>query len=326
MLPICLYFILIYSQNTINLKGKAMEQAELEYIEYQKDAPFKCVIAALEQSSPHWHYDYEAIFVLRGAIQVTIEGETQRLEQGGLILINSREIHATVHTENENLHLVLQWSPAMFLEIYSAHLSFKLNSNVPPSGFSETLDALRRELSGLGLCLYEKSEGYQFAAKSHFYSFINLLITRTPYTIDGAARDSVYERLAEFDVIKRYIQGHFKEDLTIDRLCRQVAMSRATVFRVLKAAGSASVNEMLHYYRIEYAKNLLRNSAFSIPYIACESGFESGSSFYRVFKQMTGLSPLQYRSTPDKKAIPTGVQDYVGYSMPQAVKLLRVYC
>ncbi|GMO41483.1 MAG: hypothetical protein Pg6C_02380 [Treponemataceae bacterium] len=84
-----------------------MEDAELEYIEYQKDAPFNCRIASLEQSSPHWHYEYEVIFVLLGAIQVTAEGKTQRLEQGGIFLVNSREIHATVHAEGENLHLVL---------------------------------------------------------------------------------------------------------------------------------------------------------------------------------------------------------------------------
>ncbi|GMO41493.1 MAG: hypothetical protein Pg6C_02390 [Treponemataceae bacterium] len=195
------------------------------------------------------------------------------------------------------------------------------------SGFDETLAALRRELAGLGLCLYEKLDGYQFAAKSHLYRLINLLVSRMPYTLDSAAaQESVQERLAEFDVIKRYIQGHFKETLDIDRLCKEVAMSRAKIFRILKAAGSASANTLLHFYRVEYAKNLLRSSEFPISYIADESGFESASSFYRVFKNMTGLSPLEYRAAPGKKAIPQSVRGYAAFSALRAVKLLKTYC
>ncbi|MDR3336280.1 MAG: helix-turn-helix domain-containing protein [Treponema sp.] len=81
----------------------------------------------------------------------------------------------------------------------------------------------------------------------------------------------------------------------------------------------------MNSYRVEYAKNLLSNSALTIPYIAAESGFESDSSFYRVFKEVTGLAPNQYRTDPGEKIVPLGIQGYAPFRISEAVQLLRNY-
>jgi AraC-like DNA-binding protein len=69
----------------------------------------------------------------------------------------------------------------------------------------------------------------------------------------------------------------------------------------------------------------LNNAALTIPYIAAESGFKSDASFYRVFKELTGLPPNQYRVSPMEKAVPVGIQGYAAFYPGDAVKLLREY-
>ena len=59
-------------------------------------------------------------------------------------------------------------------------------------------------------------------------------------------------------------------------------------------------HNFINDYRIEEAKKILEDKNFSdttILDIAYKSGFQSKSVFNRVFKQITGKSPKDYRSS-----------------------------
>lgn len=49
--------------------------------------------------------------------------------------------------------------------------------------------------------------------------------------------------------------------------------------------------------RIKEARALLINTAFKVAKIAENVGFDNMTHFGRVFKEITGLSPLKYRQT-----------------------------
>ncbi|MDR1025391.1 MAG: AraC family transcriptional regulator [Treponema sp.] len=304
-----------------------MEKPELEYIENIKEAPIMFRIVSFENSSPHWHYEYEIFLVLKGSVMINCEAGSFDLGKGDMLLLNSREIHSVIPLESGNLCLFMQWSPALLLDVYESQFRFNLKTvgdkQVPP----ENTPCFRSVLAHIGLLLHEKPEGYQFAIKSRFYQFISLLFSNTCYTVSkpDTANDAG-RYLEDFDKIQQYIREHFKEELVMARLCSEVAMSRAKVFRILKGSGADSVKKIQKFYQVEYAKNLLVRSELSIPFIADESGFESESSFYRVFKELTGSPPNQYRLSPGEKTVPMGVQGYAAYHQAEAVKLLKEFC
>jgi AraC-like DNA-binding protein len=302
-----------------------MENPELEYIENIKEAPIMFRIVSFEHSSPHWHHEYEAFFILRGSALINCEAGTFDLRKGDILLFNSREIHSIFSAEKNNLCLIMQWSPALFLDVHGFLFRFNLNTRRENNYFPENISLLRRAMVEIGLLLHEKPDGYQFAIKSWLYGFISLLFSSAPYTV-VTHYESANEHLDDFDRIQRYIREHFKEDMPIDRLCSEVAMSRAKIFRVLRDAGTGSVKDIQKFYRIEYAKNLLLNTDLTIPYIANESGFESDSSFYRVFKELTGSPPNQYRASPGEQSVPPGIQGYASFRQAEVVKLLKGFC
>lgn len=302
------------------------ESAELEYIKTIQEAPIMFRIVSIESSSPHWHYEYEVLFALRGSVVITCETGAFTLGQGDLLLLNSREIHSVISGEKDNLCLFMQWNPALLLDVYDSVFRFNLNTRGKDRPLPESISLFRSALAEIGLLLYEKPDGYQFAIKSGLYRFISLLFNAARYEIAGQDEITAASRhLEDFDQIQRYIRDHFKEEMAVDQLCSGVAMSRAKVFRALKASGAASVKDIQKFYRVEYAKNLLAGSSLSIPSIAAESGFESDSSFYRVFKELTGRPPNQYRASPGEKAAPPGIQGYASYRPPEAARILREY-
>jgi AraC-like DNA-binding protein len=303
-----------------------MQLSELEYVERTAQVPLNCRVVSIENSSPHWHYEYEVFFVLRGGVAVHGEETEWRLGAGDIFLFNACEIHSINQPEPGNLCLVLQFSVDIFADVYKSNFRFELNTRSPIGIPGEAADIFRRDLAHIGLLMYEQSNGYQYFIKSRLYNFIGSLFKYLRYQVNPLTQPPVDDRLKDFDAIKKYIRQRFAVEINIEEMCDDLAMSRAKLYRVLKESGTESYKTLVNYYRVEHAKELLRNTDSSIQYIASASGFESDSSFYRVFKELTSVSPSRYRERPAVRDIPLGVQGYVSYSMPQALTILRGYC
>ena len=303
-----------------------MDTSELEYIECTAQVPLVCRVVSIENSSPHWHHEYEVFFVLRGAVTIHNEDGAWRLEAGGIILLNACEIHAINQPEKDNLCLVLQFNPAVFADIYPSSFTFELNTRSTEDIPDAALEIFRYDLAQIGLLMYERPNGYQFFIRSRLFDLIGALFKYLRYQVAAAIWQPDDRKLKDFDAVKIYIKQRFTEDINMEEMCRDLAMSRAKLYRILKDAGTESYKSLVNYYRVEHAKDLLRGTNLAIQYISTASGFESDSSFYRIFKELTSVSPNQYRVRPHLADAPVGVQGYSGYSMPQALKLLRLYC
>ncbi|PGZ15177.1 AraC family transcriptional regulator [Bacillus cereus] len=303
-----------------------MVQSELEYVEYIKEAPMKFMVHSVENSSPHWHYEYELFFVLQGTVTVNTESGSFKLGKGDMILINPCEIHSISLPEIGNICIFLQFSPELISEVYNSVFHFELNTKLDIPLNKKAIINLQTSLAKIGLLLHEKPDGYQFFVKSQLYYLIGKFFHHLSYRISETnANISPKEEFEDFNLIKQYIKEHFKENLKQEQLCKAIGMSRSKLYRSLKSVGSVSTKDLTNYYRIEYTKNLLRNTKYSIPYIVTESGFESDSSFYRVFKDLTGVSPKHYRESSSPKIIYTGIQGYTVYPISDAILLLREY-
>ncbi|MDE1151894.1 MAG: AraC family transcriptional regulator [Micavibrio sp.] len=78
-------------------------------------------------------------------------------------------------------------------------------------------------------------------------------------------------------------------------LAREVGASENIVSRVINQAFGKSFPKLLNEYRVEDAKRMLRDPAIPINILAFEVGFNSIASFNRVFREVAGETPSQFR-------------------------------
>jgi AraC-like DNA-binding protein len=78
-------------------------------------------------------------------------------------------------------------------------------------------------------------------------------------------------------------------------LARELHTSENTLSRVINAAFGKSFPKLLNDFRVEDAKRMLKDPAIAIQVVAFEVGFNSLASFNRVFREVTGITPSQYR-------------------------------
>ncbi len=95
---------------------------------------------------------------------------------------------------------------------------------------------------------------------------------------------------------KEYILKHYAQPLTLGEIAWQVGKGEEHLARLFKRHTGQSVFDTVREVRIDAAKTLLPNPAFSLTHIAERCGFNSLAFFSRSFKQITGLAPSQYRA------------------------------
>lgn len=99
----------------------------------------------------------------------------------------------------------------------------------------------------------------------------------------------------EAGMLKKYIDAHYNEKISIDDLAKLIFRSTVQVNRIFKSAyGLTPYNYMLNR-RIETAKYLLETTGRSISTIAFQLNFTDEHYFSAYFKKKVGLSPKDYR-------------------------------
>lgn len=67
--------------------------------------------------------------------------------------------------------------------------------------------------------------------------------------------------------------------------------------RVINVAFGKSFPRLLNEFRVDDAKRMLHDPAIAIQVVAAEVGFNSLASFNRAFREITSITPTQYRLT-----------------------------
>lgn len=92
-----------------------------------------------------------------------------------------------------------------------------------------------------------------------------------------------------------YIEEHVQDsDLKIEAICQAIGLSRAQLYRKMKALTGYSMNDLIKEIRLKRAQQLLQDHKFQINEIAYMVGFNDPEYFRKSFKAKVGCSPSAY--------------------------------
>ena len=97
--------------------------------------------------------------------------------------------------------------------------------------------------------------------------------------------------------LQDWLEQNYAQPISIVDLAKRSALTPRTLNRRFKQATGQTIQSYLQSLRIEQAKRLLENSDLPIAEIVIRIGYEDLSSFARLFKRLTGLSPGYYRNS-----------------------------
>ncbi len=100
-------------------------------------------------------------------------------------------------------------------------------------------------------------------------------------------------------MIKKYIDENYNCEISLESLSEKYHYSTSYISRIFHKEHGITINNYINKIRIHNSELLIRNYDLSIKEIALSCGFVNVSHFYRVFKNLSGKTPMQFRNMED---------------------------
>ncbi|MFE4714198.1 helix-turn-helix domain-containing protein [Paenibacillus sp. NPDC056722] len=249
----------------------------------------------------HYHDAYEILYLVSGELYYFIEDRTYQIVGGVILFINVYDLHRLVNVHNTKYERVTLLFKREFL-----HDLF-VDSSLPPgvlSCFQSETNTIK--LNGPDQIFIEnlfskmihedtqKPPGYDVYRK---LLLMELLIFIQRKNLSGHHEHLVQPNRTHKKIsqITHFINGNFTKPLSLEYMADKFSISSSHLSRTFKDTTGFTFIEYVNNTRLKAARSLLQDSTLTVSEIAEHTGFGNLTHFGRVFKAMTGTSPLKYR-------------------------------
>ena len=241
-------------------------------------------------STPHTHGFTELFYVIGGIGQFNIEKEVYSVSANDLIIVNPNIEHTEISFNANPLEYIV-------LGVEGLELSFQddQESRYCIVNFGNIKGTILFYLQNMLLEIEKKTPGYETVCQDLMEILAISIMRQTNYSATIAPIRKNSPKLCS--IVRKYIDDHFKESLTLELLAEQTHVSKYyMVHAFTEEYGISPINYMISC-RIEEAKHLLKNDDYALAHISHMLGFSSPSYFSQTFKKLTGMSPNEYRKS-----------------------------
>lgn len=243
------------------------------------------------QDTAHSHNFLEIVFILDGAGTVNVEDCEYQVGRGDLIIYNA----GSRHFENNSLEAPLEARFAAFNKIQLKDLPE--NCILPPH--AECIFPAEKMYQEL-VTLFDIINS-EIANKQEFYIEIaekaaHALLMYTFRILNE--KHTVFEMLKKNTILQdalQYIDCHFVQDIGLEDISAKCFVNKYYLSHLFTEQLDTTVGQYIRNKRIELAKTMLEANELSTSNIAERCGFHDLNYFVRLFKKITGFTPLQYR-------------------------------
>lgn len=114
--------------------------------------------------------------------------------------------------------------------------------------------------------------------------------------MDYLFRQNSISRYPLLEEIFFYVDKHIKEDITLNRIIENCAISQGYLSRIIREQFQLSVMEYIHMRKMHLAKGYFYFTDDSIAEVAFRLGYNESSYFSKVFKKYENMTVKQYRN------------------------------
>ncbi|MFK7693762.1 helix-turn-helix domain-containing protein [Paenibacillus sp. HJGM_3] len=255
----------------------------------------------------HYHEDYEIYYLLGGERTYYIENRSYDLKKGCLLFISKNDIHKTVDRAGPEHERMLVYVKDSYVEACGGADQYAFLMT-PFHGTTKMLELPMAEQSYVEQLLFQLEQEYAEADRpgrdaSIGALLVQLLVFAARRMAEQPARPSPGGAGdAKFAEIIAYCNEQYDKPLRLDTIASRFYISPYHFARLFKKKTGFTFTEYLNTVRIREAQRLIRETRHKIIQVAGLVGFANVSHFNRKFKEVTGMSPLEYRKMVKRPA------------------------
>lgn len=236
----------------------------------------------------HTHPFHELYFLVSGKVKYFITNEIFEANERDLVFVKKNHIHTTAYSGNAE-RILISFNDEFLGNEYKEFIKNCAETKLFVLS-NERKDEIEKIVRKLYIEYKNKEDNYLLMCKNLLRQLLILLsrediklnnenLSGTPLVIQNAAK---------------YITANFGENLTLDALSEQFAMSPSYFSKSFKLYTGLGLNEYITAIRIYNAKKMLKDTSLTVTEVSLRCGFNDSNYFATVFKKINGVSPKRY--------------------------------
>ena len=288
--------------------GFRVTQGEHEFVTYPENTSIRIWYSKTpDDYESHFHSAVEVIIPLVGQVTVQLGEETLAVQADELVIIPAGCSHSLHMGKGSERELLLYEMNGVFsLKEFNA-----LRQMVSNPIYLTLSHPCRDRVRSLFFEIIQVHRSGAMLRNMHNYALLLEI-----YAILGENYLSTSATAAEMNVLQRQLSGedafhralehlnkNYMDDMTLDTLAAYAGFSRYTLSRMFRQHTGMTFTQYLSQRRVEMAMELLSATRMPVTQVALQCGFNSIATFNRVFRDVKGCTPTQYRVIYGKDAL-----------------------
>jgi AraC-like DNA-binding protein len=269
----------------------------------EKNFPFKLFFDnGVCGCNPHWHDEVEIIYIVEGTVKAGVNNCIYILNSGDVLLIGGGDIHYFLPVNGSN-RVVIQFNMSIFQNLTSADEekrairpvfdnTNRISSRWPPDAKYD----IKRQVKGLIGEYTKMQDGYKLALKARLYDLVVVLLRKVPIDKNFNGQETRQkENLRRLENTFTYVEENYQSEIKLEDAAFAAGFSLYHFARFFKQNTGMTFVQYLNNFKVTKAEWLLMNEQAAITDIAFKAGFNSVKTFNRIFKQIKGHTPTEYK-------------------------------
>lgn len=252
----------------------------------------------LLEMKAHFHNSYELIYVIDGTAEFTINDVVYNIGPNNMVFISHLEAHELkVKTFPYKRYFILI-NPDFLHSIIKEPVLTSIFKHRPPH-FKHTINIHTTDQSAISSLLGSmyneityKAAFWNTQLETGLQTLMILLYRKYPGSFPSIQMNNISGLIFQ---IQRYIEEYYSQELNLKDISRMYYTDMYYLSHNFKKITGYTFKEYLILQRISRAKDFLYYTNDDITTVGMKSGFNNVNHFIRIFKKVSGITPLQYR-------------------------------
>lgn len=266
---------------------------------------FKIEINSISKIAAHTHDFIEFVYMLKGKSVHIVDGDKYPMNSGDLLIINYNQSHSfngdpdakfcnilvkpsfidkRMHKNTDLFALFETSNYKEFKEFIDNKCNFIRFSPEEKNCFEYMLLLLNKELN-------DKEIGYTVTSKAGMNFLLTMIFRKMCKSLSYDDTD--------FKEILKYIEKNYMDSISLNDLSKICHYNPSYFSRVFKKYSGVTFTEYLKRIRITNACLLIDKGDIPISDIYVRVGYTNKTNFYKHFKEIIGLTPLNYKKAKE---------------------------
>lgn len=265
----------------------------IHYYEFDKNFVF------LGESHDFW----EMVYVDKGKVEISRDGEIVNLSQGEIIFHRPNEFHTIKALGSAPNFFVLSFvsnSPAMqYFEKYHTTLDKTLTPFIS-SIIKESEQTYVIPKNDPSLKKLVKREDFSVGGEQLIKTYLEQLLILSVRKILKKGNTEVFPSKQSMEnhlvtAVKAKIEDSVFAPLSVPDICSSFGYSKSYLSKLFKEQTGATISSYSVKIRIQKAKLLIRDGKMNFTQISDKLCFDNPQYFSQVFKRVTGMTPSEFK-------------------------------